>query len=562
MTAADATTAAGGGWAAQLGAQFRHAAVSLWRSLIVLIFSFGMPLAWLVLIGFVAGNAVIDESTGLRVMQFAAPSAIAMGAFFATMPSVAVAVGEAQERLVLKRLRSTPMPSWAYVAGQVLAAAAFGAASVAATMLLAWLGYGVRVPAASVVPFIVTVLVTLATFCALGMAVASLSPSARIAEVSSIAAAVVLAFISGIFVIGGTLPGWVDAVASAFPLKPFLESMQHQFDTTLEGPQWALPQLALISAWGVAGVVVSMVAFRWQPPASRMPAGQRAPAVRSDADGRVEARAEAQTTHASQVRPPRTAAVSRPSTTLSRIGVQSAAALRVALRRPGDLFFAVAVPLGLFLLLVTMQGNATRSDGIPVATFTAASMATWGISVVAFMNLAESFARSRERRVLKRLAATPSGVGELVAGRAVAALVLAILVAAVLLAVMVAAYDVGVTPAGLAIGLLVLVVGVAALVACGHLLAAAVPSARAVGSVALLLLFVLAFFSDVFLVDAPEWMGRIGIVFPLAHLQHGLTAAWTPDAPNVPWLDLGVLAAWAVGAAAAALLVERRRINR
>ncbi|WP_448002109.1 ABC transporter permease [Agromyces bauzanensis] len=544
MTTTTARTATGGGWAAQLGAQFRHAVVSLWRSLIVLIFSFGMPLAWLVLIGFVAGNAVLDESTGLRVMQFAAPSAIAMGAFFATMPSVAVAVGEAKDRLVLKRLRTTPMPSWAYVAGQVLAAASFGAASVGATVFVAWLAYDVRLPAASVWPFIVTVLLALASFCALGIAVASVAPSARIAETVSVAVAVTLAFISGVFVIGGALPAWLEAVASALPLKPFLVAMQDQFDPGNEGAQWALPQLAVIAAWGVVGVVVSMVAFRWQP------AMRRAPAAARSAEPTRLAPAVASTTR------------TRPSTALSRIGAQSAAALRVAARRPGDLFFAVAVPLGLFLLLVTLQGNVMRADGIPVATFTAASMATWGIAVIAFMNTAESFARSRERGVLKRLAATPSSVGELIAGRSVAAVVLGVLVAATLLAVMVFAYDTTVTLGGLAIGLVVTIVGVASLVACGHLLAAALPSARAVGSVALILLFVLAFFSEVFLVESPEWMEPVGAVFPLVHLQHGLTAAWTPDAPTVPWLDLAVLAAWGAAAGAGAVLLERRRATR
>ena len=202
--------------------------------MIAVIFSFGMPIAWLVLIGFVAGNAVVDPTTGVRVMQYATPSAVAMGAFFATLPSVAIAVGEAKERLVLKRLRSTPMPGWAFVAGQVGAAAVFGAVSVAITMLLALTVYGVRLPAASVLPFVLTVTVALLAYCALGMAVASLTRSARLAEVISIGAAVVLSFISGVFVIGDGLPAWLDAVARVFPLEPFVTALQAQFDPAAE----------------------------------------------------------------------------------------------------------------------------------------------------------------------------------------------------------------------------------------------------------------------------------------------------------------------------------------
>ena len=100
------------------------------------------------------------------------------------------------------------------------AAAVFGAVSVAITMLLALTIYGVRLPAASVVPFVLTVTVALLAYCALGMAVASLTRSARLAEVISIGAAVVLSFISGVFVIGDGLPAWLDALARVFPLEP------------------------------------------------------------------------------------------------------------------------------------------------------------------------------------------------------------------------------------------------------------------------------------------------------------------------------------------------------
>jgi ABC-2 type transport system permease protein len=193
-----------------------------------------------------------------------------------------------------------------------------------------------------------------------------------------------------------------------------------------------------------------------------------------------------------------------------------------------------------------------------MVTFTAASMATWGIAVVAYMNTAESFARARERGVLKRLASTPTGMGELVIGRGAASGVLAVVVAAVLVVTGALAFGLHATPTGLLLSVVVVVFGAASLVACAHVLVAAVPSTRAVGAIALLSLFVLAFFSEVFLADPPQWMQAVGAVFPLAHLQHGLTATWLPDAPRVPWTDLLVLIAWTVGAGAAAVALSRR----
>ncbi len=539
--------------------QAAHAARGLLGSVIAVIFSFGMPIAWLVLIGFVAGNAVVDPTTGVRVMQYATPSAVAMGAFFATLPSVAVAVGEAKERLVLKRLRSTPMPGWAFVAGQVAAAAVFGAVSVALTMLLALTVYGVRLPAASVAPFVLTVTVALLAYCALGMAVASLTRSARLAEVISIGAAVVLAFISGVFVIGDGLPAWLDALARVFPLEPLVTSLQVQFDPAVSGVPWAFPQLAVIAAWGIAGAITATATFRWVPIAR--------PRRGHDPETTRTAAATAQTTGVGDAASPTarggvgsnrvTEAPIVRTRSARRVVAHAALALRTTLHRPGDLFFAIAVPVGLFLLLMTI-GAAEREDGIPVVTFTAASMATWGIAVVAYMNTAEGFARSRERGVLKRLASTPTGMGELVIGRGAASCVLAVVVAAVLVATGALTFGLRPTASGLVLSAVVVVIGAASLVACGHLLVAAVRSTRAVGAIALLSLFVLAFFSEVFLAAPPEWMKAVGAVFPLAHLQHGLTATWLPDAPAVPWIDLLVLVAWTLGAGAAAVALSRR----
>jgi uncharacterized membrane protein YfcA len=71
--------------ASLVGAQARYAVTEYWRARLVVIFSLFLPLVWLFVIGAVAGNEVIDE-TGVRVMQFATPVAISMGALYAALP--------------------------------------------------------------------------------------------------------------------------------------------------------------------------------------------------------------------------------------------------------------------------------------------------------------------------------------------------------------------------------------------------------------------------------------------------------------------------------------------
>ena len=108
------------------------------------------------------------------------------------------------------------------------------------------------------------------------------------------------------------------------------------------------------------------------------------------------------------------------------------------------------------------------------------------------------------------------------------------------------------TPMGVLVGLAVVIVGTISLAAVGFLLAAAVPSSRSFGAVALVVLLTMAFVSDVFLTEGPSWMRTIGSIFPLRHVQQALVAALDPDGASLSWADVAVTTAWMVGAGALA----------
>ena len=74
-----------------------------------------------------------------------------------------------------------------------------------------------------------------------------------------------LYFISGIFVPQDQIPDWMNTVAGIFPIRPLFQSLLTAFDpqTTGAGIEWG--HLAVILAWGVAGLVVAIRGFRWVP---------------------------------------------------------------------------------------------------------------------------------------------------------------------------------------------------------------------------------------------------------------------------------------------------------
>ncbi|WP_394251730.1 ABC transporter permease [Arthrobacter pityocampae] len=540
--------------------QLVHAVLALWRTQVVLIFTFVMPLLWLLLLGLLAGNDAVGRD-GVRVMQFATPTAIAMGTFFATLPPVAISVAEARETGVLKRLHGTPLPAWGYFVGRIGAALLFALGALVVTVLLSVLLYEVRLRTETLPATAVTLVLGTTAFSAGGLAIGSLSRTASVAEAASIGSAVVLSFISGLFFVGATLPAWLDTVASVFPLKPYADALRDQFNPYLPGGGWDPAGLAVIAAWLVAGTVIGLGTFRWERyrsrsagPAQRQPVRPTPPGAPPSSSSSAPP-SSAGAPPAGQA-PRRRAPVRRPSA-LAVLAGQSRAALRGAARRPGDVFFSVVMPVGLFSLLVTVQPGDTLADGRPAALVIGASMVTWGAGVALFMNLPEGVARARDTGLLKRMRGTPLPVPGYLAGRAVAGFVLSLVILAAILLLGAAAYGLRVGPAGLLLGLVVLLVGALSLAACGLLLTTLVPSARAVGTVGLAVLFLLSFFSEVFLIDGPDWMATVRSLFPLKHLQNGLAAAWEGAAAPVPWLDLLVLAVWAT--AAGALAVRRFR---
>src|SRR4029078_7866061 len=71
---------------------------------------------------------------------------------------------------LLKRMRGTPLPGWAYVAGRLGSTALVSVLMTVVMLIIGWVGFDVHLRAAAVPAVVVTVLLGAATFAALGLA--------------------------------------------------------------------------------------------------------------------------------------------------------------------------------------------------------------------------------------------------------------------------------------------------------------------------------------------------------------------------------------------------------
>jgi ABC-2 type transport system permease protein len=79
-----------------------------------------------------------------------------------------------------------------------------------------------------------------------------------------------LQFVSGVYILIDTLPDWMLAVGSVFPLKWLCQGLRGVFlpeaAAALEpAGSWEYGRIALVlAAWCVGGLVLCLLTFRWK----------------------------------------------------------------------------------------------------------------------------------------------------------------------------------------------------------------------------------------------------------------------------------------------------------
>lgn len=535
--------------------QVRYANRSFWRQPLAAFFTLVFPLTFLVVLSAVVGNEVIDDATGLRFAQFITPTFAVFGVCMASYVSLAAAVAYPRDTGVLKRLRGTPLPTWAYISGRVVSAVWV---SMIALCLLVGVGvafYGVQIVWRTLPATILTFIIGIGCFAALGLAVASLISSPSAVQAVTNGSLILLAFFSGMFAFGD-LPDWVERIGWFFPLRHFAAAVADQFNPYLTGPGLYGDHLIVLLVWGMAGAAVAVKFFSWEPRTGRRDrtAADSSAAVAVEADPSAQARGSAGARAISDLAPARHAG---PPGAGALIASQTKYSMIQILRDPMSVFFAMVFPVLLLAFFGSVYGREAQWNGLPLPQYVAAAFAVYGLGVMAYVNLAGAVAEQRSRLTLKRLRGTPLPPWAYLAGRVLAAVVLGLVTILLMFAVGVLLFDVQL-PAGVWLPTAVaFVIGIVCFTSLGLLISSLAGSPQAVVAVALGTLLPLSFISDVFIagVEFPAAMDAVGWFFPLRHMVSAAVAASSGAALDAAWWGhLGVVALWA---ALAALLAWR-----
>jgi ABC-2 type transport system permease protein len=197
--------------------------------------------------------------------RFFTPAIIVFSVITATFTNIAMSLTTARDEGILKRIRGTPLPAWAYLGGRILHAAAVALLLVVIVAAFGAVFYGVPVPWAQLPALLVTLLLGAATFCALGLAVSAFVPNADAAPAVVNAAILPLLFISNVFFPLQNAPEWINVVSEIFPVRHFADAMLRIYDVNTLGAGFSNGDLAVMAIWGVIGLFVAARFFSWEP---------------------------------------------------------------------------------------------------------------------------------------------------------------------------------------------------------------------------------------------------------------------------------------------------------
>lgn len=241
-------------WAGAAWRQYRLERRMFWRNPGSAFFNFALPLVILALFGAVFAGKPHD-------LAILIPGIAGLSVMSTTFQAFAHNITSLRELGILKRMRGTPLPSSAYLAGLAGNAIANTGLQVIIVVVAGKLVFGVGWPRdwGSLAVFVV---LGGLCFSALGIALAHAIPNVDSAPAYINAVFLPVIMVSGVFFDADNAPQVLLDVAQALPLKHLIDGVSGAMISG-QGVGDHLPAVAFLVIWGAAGAVLAVRGFSW-----------------------------------------------------------------------------------------------------------------------------------------------------------------------------------------------------------------------------------------------------------------------------------------------------------
>lgn len=204
----------------------------------------------------------VAASGEVRFFDFLLPGILAMTVMNSGLQGVTYVVTEYRQRLVLKRVLSTPVHPAAFLSGLVARYALTNIVQLAVIILIAVYAFKAVIVGSLLTLAALAVLGTL-VFVGMGLAISTLSRTPESANTLGSLLNFPMLFLAGTFWPREFMPAALQPVISALPLTPLVETMR-AVAARGEPVTGYVPALAYLAAWGVAAFIAAAWRFQWE----------------------------------------------------------------------------------------------------------------------------------------------------------------------------------------------------------------------------------------------------------------------------------------------------------
>lgn len=246
--------------------EFGYERKRFWRDPQAVFATVSLPLLYLLILVTNFGNqnaTVVGQPGVMKASDYLVGTITAIAIVSAGFFDLAVGLVRERERGILKRLRSTPLPSRTYIAGRVGNAILLALVTSVLLIVLGRALYGVPLPTERLAALILTIVVAAVSFACMAFAFTIGVNKENAGQPLALGVTLTLYFISGNFF--AVKNATMRTIANLFPVKHLNEALITVFNPNTTGTGIRPADLAVIAIWGIASLLIAIRHFRWSP---------------------------------------------------------------------------------------------------------------------------------------------------------------------------------------------------------------------------------------------------------------------------------------------------------
>jgi ABC-2 type transport system permease protein len=205
-------------------------------------------------------NVETSTDKSLTYFDFVLIGLIGLALMNSSVQGIAISMAKYREDKILKRITTTPVPSWKFISAEVLSRLVLNIFQIALILAIGVYGFHAHILGNIFLVFVFGLIGGL-LFQTIGFAVASASKTTDAAQGMSVAVTIPMMFLAGVFFPTDSLPKWLFSIVQYLPLAPLLR-MIRQIGLDNVSPFTNPTNIIIVAGWIVIMLGVSIWRFR------------------------------------------------------------------------------------------------------------------------------------------------------------------------------------------------------------------------------------------------------------------------------------------------------------